>query len=1824
MKVTEIYTKETRVWVPDVENVWRGASLQSDYHEGDKEIMVLLEALEGELEDTETKVIKLKNSSELPPLRNPDILVGENDLTSLSYLHEPAVLHNLQIRFVERNVIYTYCGIVLVAINPYEEMSIYSDDFIQLYSGRNLGEMDPHIFAIAEEAFRQMSRDERNQSIIVTGESGAGKTVSAKYAMRYFASVGGSLDESTIEQKVLASNPIMEAIGNAKTTLNDNSSRFGKYIQIGFNRRYHIIGANMRTYLLEKSRVVSQAMEERNYHIFYQLCSCADYPQFQPLKLRPASHFEYTRIGNCIEIDGVDDRQEFQETVHALTLLGVSSKHQSLVFRLLSSILHLGNIDIEESENNSDSCFVKLDDESLLAMCELLGIESQQMAHWFCNKKITTMAEVLVSPLTYDQAMFARDALAKHMYAKLFEWLVMKVNNALVSSADEHSFIGVLDIYGFETFEVNSFEQFCINYANEKLQQQFCQHVFKLEQEEYVREEIEWKFIDFYDNQPCIALIENKLGILDLLNDECRMPRGSDQSWVQKLYDRHLKKSKHFDKSKLSNTSFFVVHFADKVRYEMEGFLEKNRDTVREEQLNILKASQFELVSELFMERDQEKEVEVKAGVGRHGAMKAKVTHSTTKPLGPPGQKRKETRRTVASQFQDSLGKLMATLNSTTPHYVRCVKPNDFKLSFTFDAKRAVQQLRACGVLETIRISAAGYPSRWTYPEFYGRYRVLMKSNEITKKNYRKTCEDVLARLIPEPDKYQSGKTKIFFRAGQVAYLEKLRADKLRICAVLIQKSVRGWLQRTRYVRMQRAAVTIQRFARGYQARCLAKFLRRTDAATVIQTQWRCYVKRQHFIKVRSAAIKIQSFTRGMFGRKYYMVVLRQAKAILIQRYVRGYLARVHYQRDLRSIIYLQCCVRRMRAKRELKVLKIEARSVDHFKKLNKGMENKIMELQRKLDVSVKENHSLIAKSLEVGELRRKVEATRENQSIIDKLQIRITELETEVTEVRNLLSDSQAETKIALESLEKERYDKDEVILGLQTEKDSLEGKNKSLETEMQENETRIKKECDETIITKCRHLEQELEDERSQHQARIKDYNRLEQRYDNIKDELEMMRNKDSSENQEASFSSLRPNSSDVELMLLNGDAEVTGEEKKEQYPELQEKIKMLEAEKSELEQRILSRVEVNVEYAGQVKARETLQQNQQLRNEINNLRQLVGEKAAMTKDSDLYKEMVNQMEAMEEELAIRRNEVIQLKSYLAKHPVTSEEKETMTSAELLGSRNRMEDISIEKLDKNELKAVLVKVYDHNRMLEAELEAEKRNHEFETGELRESIKHLTQKKQHGPFDVPSIEGNLQQELSRLSNENMELLARVESMDKLNRKLKRQLKLYSRKLNTIDAHGNVIPPESASTITSQTNPTLTPSQDDSTSVQSHPVLRHKDSVTGGALGMVQYKAGDEAKIIQGLILELQPRGVAVNMIPGLPAYLLFKLLRFADYSNDDKMIKQLLQHIINGIKKVEKKHDKDFEYISFWLANTCRFLHNMKQYSGEEEFMRESTEGQKRHCLRNFDLAEYRPVFSDIAVSLFQRLILIVEHKIKPMIVPAMLEHDTIQGLSSSVKPSGMRGRSSSRDETSDSHYTVEIMLKQLTVCHNCLLQHGTDPTLVTQIFRQVFYSIVAHTLNNQLVRKELCNWSKAMQIRYNVSQLEEWIRKHNLGESSVLSTLDPLVHASQLLQVKKSTDGDAEEICEMCTSLNSNQIVKLLQMITPTNDYEERVPVKFVKSVQAKLRNKKHQVSNDSLLLDTSRLFGVTFSYCPSSLALEQIAIPDNLRYVAHIKAV
>ncbi|XP_019134434.1 unconventional myosin-Va isoform X2 [Larimichthys crocea] len=1805
-----------RVWIPDAEEVWKSAELTKDYKNGDPSLQLMLEdgtSLEHKLDP------KTKN---LPYLRNPDILVGENDLTALSYLHEPAVLHNLKVRFVDSKLIYTYCGIVLVAINPYETLPIYGSDIINAYSGQNMGDMDPHIFAVAEEAYKQMARDERNQSIIVSGESGAGKTVSAKYAMRYFATVSGSASEANVEEKVLASNPIMEAIGNAKTTRNDNSSRFGKYIEIGFDTRFRIIGANMRTYLLEKSRVVFQADEERNYHIFYQLCASSHLPEFKTLKLSSANDFLYTRQGRSPVIDGVDDTKELCTTRNAFTLLGINESYQMGLFQVLAAILHLGNVEIKDRD--SDSSVIPPNNRHLTAFCDLVGVTYQDMSQWLCHRKLKTATETYIKTIPRLQATNARDALSKHIYAKLFNWIVEHVNKALITNVKQHSFIGVLDIYGFETFEINSFEQFCINYANEKLQQQFNMHVFKLEQEEYMKEQIPWTLIDFYDNQPCINLIEAKMGVLDLLDEECKMPKGSDDSWAQKLYNTHLKTCSLFEKPRMSNRAFIIQHFADKVEYQCDGFLAKNKDTVNEEQINVLKASKFDLLVELF--QDEEKATSPTGQVQGTGGR----TRLSIKPDKSREKSSKEHKKTVGCQFRNSLQMLMETLNATTPHYVRCIKPNDFKLAFTFDPKRAVQQLRACGVLETIRISAAGFPSRWTYQEFFSRYRVLMKQKDVLP-DKKMTCRNVLEKLVQDQDKYQFGKTKIFFRAGQVAYLEKLRADKLRAACIRIQKTIRCWLARKKYLRKRSAAITIQRYTRGYQARCLAKFMRRTQAATIIQKYQRMYVEKKRYRQKQAAALAMQTILRAYMARQKYQALLREHKAVIIQKRVRGWLARCWYKRCLVSIVYLQCCIRRMRARRELKKLKIEARSVEHFKKLNKGMENKIMQLQRRIDEQSKENRTVNERLIglessytaETERMRGDLNRLRGVEEEAKNKTNQVTSLLEELERLRKELSATQQEKKTIEDWAQTYRDEMEKMVSELKDQNGSLKKEKDDLNRLIQEQSQQMTEKMARAIAQETQQLETDLNEERSRYQNLLTEHLRLEEKYDDLKEEMVSSnvskpghRRTDSTHSSNESeytynseYAELEEGSRAAEDVTRGIDTSLT--------LKLQKRLTELEQEKQSLRNELENKEEqfqrararddaefkkargAELEYES-LKRQELESENKKLKHNLAEMRQsLLGDAAAGAgaPGSPAYKVLLEQLNASCEELDVRKEEVLILRSQLVSQKEAmhhKDEKETMTEPSVYA-----EDVSKLK-DADELKQACIGLKDTNRLLEHQVQTQRRTYENEVEALRGELQNVKEENNRQQqllaqnLQLPPearIEASLQHEITRLTNENLDLMEQLEKQDRTIRKLKKQLKVYSKRIGEMGA--------------GQTEGQTSPGQMVEEPI--HPVnipRREKDFQ-----GMLEYKKEDELKLVKNLILELKPRGVAVNLIPGLPAYILFMCLRHADYVNDDQKVRTLLTSTINSIKKILKKRGDDFETVSFWLANTCRFLHCLKQYSGDEAFMKHNTSRQNEHCLSNFDLAEYRQVISDLAIQIYQQLIKCMENILQPMIVSGMLEHETIQGVSG-VKPTGLRKRTSSIAD--EGTYTLDSILRQLSAFHSTMCQHGTDPELIKQVVKQQFYIIGAVTLNNLLLRKDMCSWSKGMQIRYNVSQLEEWLRDKGLMTCGAKETLEPLIQAAQLLQVKKKTDEDAEAICSMCLALTTAQIVKVLNLYTPVNEFEERVSVAFIRTIQTRLRDR---CESPQLLMDTKMIYPVTFPFSPSSLALETIQIPSSL---------
>ncbi|VTJ65246.1 Hypothetical predicted protein, partial [Marmota monax] len=1672
-----------------------------------------------------------------------------------------------------------------------------------------------------------------------------------------------------------------------------------------------------------------------------------------------AEDFFYTSQGGDTAIEGVDDAEDFEKTRQAFTLLGVRESHQISIFKIIASILHLGSVAIQ-AERDGDSCSISPQDEHLSNFCRLLGVEHNQMEHWLCHRKLVTTSETYVKTMSLQQVINARNALAKHIYAQLFGWIVEHINKALHTSIKQHSFIGVLDIYGFETFEVNSFEQFCINYANEKLQQQFNSHVFKLEQEEYMKEQIPWTLIDFYDNQPCIDLIEAKLGILDLLDEECKVPKGTDQNWAQKLYDRHSS-SQHFQKPRMSNTAFIVVHFADKVEYLSDGFLEKNRDTVYEEQINILKASKFPLVADLF--RDDKDPIPATTTSGKGSS--SKINIRSARP--PMKASNKEHKKSVGHQFRTSLHLLMETLNATTPHYVRCIKPNDEKLPFHFDPKRAVQQLRACGVLETIRISAAGYPSRWTYHDFFNRYRVLVKKRELANTDKKAICRSVLESLVKDPDKFQFGRTKIFFRAGQVAYLEKLRADKFRAATIMIQKTVRGWLQKVKYRRLKRATLTLQRYCRGYLARRLAEHLRRTRAAVVLQKQYRMRRARLAYQRVRRAAIVIQAFARATFVRRIYRQVLMEHKATIIQKHARGWMAHRHFQRLRAAAIVIQCAFRRLKAKQELKALKIEARSAEHLKRLNVGMENKVVQLQRKIDDQVLMEHkaTIIQKhargwmahrhfqrlraaaiviqcafrrlkakqelkalkiearsaehlkrlnvgmenkvvqlqrkiddqnkefktlseqlsavtsihTMEVEKLKRELAHYQQNQVADASLQLQeeVQSLRTELQrahserrvledahsrekdELRKRVADLEQENALLKDEKEqlnnqilcqsKESDAKQPLLCGLgqlldlflcklvrgqsSQEEDAqrvadLEQENALLKDEKEQLNNQIlcqsKDEFAQNSVKENLLMKKELEEERSRYQNLVKEYSRLEQRYDNLRDEQTPGHRRNPSNQSSLESDSNYPSISTSEI----GDTEDALQQVEEigvekaamdmtVFLKLQKRVRELEQERKKLQVQLEKREQdskkVQMEQPrndvdldqdadlayNSLKRQELESENKKLKNDLNELRKAVADQATQNNSShsspDSYSLLLNQLKLANEELEVRKEEVLILRTQI----VNADQRRLAGKSMEPNINARASWPNSEKhVDQEDAIEAYHGVCQTNRLLEAQLQAQSLEHEEQVENLKAQVEALKEEmdKQQQTFcqtlllsPEAQVEFGVQQEISRLTNENLDLKELVEKLEKNERKLKKQLKIYMKKVQDLEA-----------------------AQALAQSDRRHHELTRQVTVQRKEKdfqGMLEYHKEDEALLIRHLVTDLKPQMLS-GTVPCLPAYILYMCIRHADYTNDDLKVHSLLTSTINGIKKVLKKHNDDFEMTSFWLSNTCRLLHCLKQYSGDEGFMTQNTAKQNEHCLKNFDLTEYRQVLSDLSIQIYQQLIKIAEGLLQPMIVSAMLENESIQGLSG-VKPMGYRKRSSSMAD-GDNSYCLEAIIRQMNCFHTVMCDQGLDPEIILQVFKQLFYMITAVTLNNLLLRKDVCSWSTGMQLRYNISELEEWLRGRNLHQSGAAQTMEPLIQAAQLLQLKKKTHEDAEAICSLCTSLSTQQIVKILNLYTPLNEFEERVTVSFIRTIQAQLQER-----NDpqQLLLDSKHVFPVLFPFNPSSLTMDSIHIPACL---------
>ncbi|CAL4954799.1 unnamed protein product [Urochloa decumbens] len=784
-----------------------------------------------------------------------------------------------------------------------------------------------------------MINEGKSNSILVSGESGAGKTETTKLLMRYLAFLGGrsGTGERTVEQQVLESNPVLEAFGNAKTVRNNNSSRFGKFVEIQFDKSGKISGAAIRTYLLERSRVCQINSPERNYHCFYFLCA-APSEDLKKYKLGDPSSFHYLNQSACIKVDGINDAEEYLATRKAMDTVGITEQEQEAIFQVVAAVLHLGNINFAKGRE-VDSSILK-DDKSrfhLNTAGELLMCDCEKLENALINREINTPEGVITTSVGPNSATISRDGLAKQIYSRLFDWLVNRINASIGQDPDSNKLIGVLDIYGFESFKTNSFEQLCINFTNEKLQQHFNQNVFKMEQEEYTREQINWSYIEFVDNQDVLDLIEKKPGgIIALLDEACMFPKSTHETLSQKLYEK-FKNHKRFTKPKLSRTAFTIQHYAGDVTYQSDQFLDKNKDYVVAEHQELLNASKCSFVSGLF----------------------------------PPAteENTKSSKSSIATRFKLQLHELMETLSSTEPHYIRCIKPNSVLKPAIFENTNVLQQLRCSGVLEAIRISCAGYPTRKLFHDFLHRFRVLAPEVLKEKNDEKVACQKILDKIGLQG--YQIGRTKVFLRAGQMAELDARRTEMRNNAARGVQSQYRTHVAREQFLVLRDTSICLQSFVRARLACKQHEFLKQQAAALRIQKTTRWYFAWKTYCQLRLSAVTLQAGLRAMAARNEFNFRKRNKASVHIQSQWRCHRDYSNYMKLKRAALTYQCAWRRRVARKELRNLRMAARDTQALKVAKEKLEERVEELTSRLGLEKKLRSDLEkSKDVEVSKLK--------------------------------------------------------------------------------------------------------------------------------------------------------------------------------------------------------------------------------------------------------------------------------------------------------------------------------------------------------------------------------------------------------------------------------------------------------------------------------------------------------------------------------------------------------------------------------------------------------------------------------------------------------------------------------------------------------------------------------------------------------------------------------------------------------------------------------------------------------------------------------------
>ncbi|XP_073726884.1 myosin-10 isoform X2 [Misgurnus anguillicaudatus] len=1272
------WTAKKLVWVPSERHGFEAASIREERGE---EVVV-------ELAENGKKA--MVNKDDIQKM-NPPKFSKVEDMAELTCLNEASVLHNLKDRYYS-GLIYTYSGLFCVVINPYKNLPIYSENIIEMYRGKKRHEMPPHIYAISESAYRCMLQDREDQSILCTGESGAGKTENTKKVIQYLAHVASSHKgrkdhnippespkalklQGELERQLLQANPILEAFGNAKTVKNDNSSRFGKFIRINFDVTGYIVGANIETYLLEKSRAVRQAKDERTFHVFYQLLAGAGEHLKSDLLLEGFNNYRFLSNGN-IPIPGQQDKDNFQETMEAMHIMSFSHEEILSMLKVVSAVLQFGNI-VFKKERNTDQASMP-ENTAAQKLCHLLGMNVMEFTRAILSPRIKVGRDYVQKAQTKEQADFAVEALAKATYERLFRWLVHRINKALDRTKRQGaSFIGILDIAGFEIFQLNSFEQLCINYTNEKLQQLFNHTMFILEQEEYQREGIEWSFIDFgLDLQPCIDLIErpaNPPGVLALLDEECWFPKATDKTFVEKLVQEQGTHGKFQKPRQLKDKAdFCIIHYAGRVDYKADEWLMKNMDPLNDNVATLLHQSTDKFVAELWKDEIQnfqrasfydvsslhESPGEVDRIVGLD-----QVAGMNETAFGATYKTKKGMFRTVGQLYKESLTKLMATLRNTNPNFVRCIIPNHEKRAGKLEPHLVLDQLRCNGVLEGIRICRQGFPNRIVFQEFRQRYEILTP-NAIPKgfMDGKQACERMIRALELDPNLFRIGQSKIFFRTGVLAHLEEERDLKITDIIIYFQSVCRGYLAR-------------KAFAKKQQQLSALKVLQRNCAAYLKLRHWQWW---RLFTKV-----------------KPLLQVTRQEEE--------------------------------MQAKDE-ELIKVKEKQVK--------VENELVEMERKHQQLVEEKN-ILAEQLqaetelfaEAEEMRARLVAKKQElEEILHDLESRVEEEE----ERNQSLQNEKKKMQSHIQDLEEQLDEEEAARQKLQLEKVTAEAKIKKMEEDILVLEDQNSKFIKEKKLLEDR--VNEMTSQLAEEEEKAKNLGKVKNKQEVMMVDLEERLKKEEKTRQE------------LEKSKRKLDAETT--DLQDQIAELQaqiEELKIQLAKKEEELQAVLARGDEEV-----AQKNNALKQVRELQAQLTELQEdLESEKAARNKAEKLKRDLSEELEALKTELEDT------LDTTAAQQELrTKREQEVAELKKAIDDELRNHESQIQEMRQRHGTALeeISEQLEQAKRVKSNLEKNKQTLESDNKEMATEVKSLQQAKAESEHKRKKLEAQLQEFMTRFS----------------------------------------------------------------------------------------------------------------------------------------------------------------------------------------------------------------------------------------------------------------------------------------------------------------------------------------------------------------------------------------------------------------------------------------------------------------------------------------